>query len=141
MQHTRSLREAIDINARPSRIWAVLTRPEYTRQYFYDYSIYSSWAKGNEIRWEHEKDGVTHTVKKGRVVNIIPGLLLEFIISDSDDPENSAIPSSYEMQAAEAGIRLIVKQELPFCPEPEFKYILQNWRAMLQKIKWLSEYS
>ena len=143
MQHTRKLQEAIVINAGPSRIWAVLTKPEYTRQYFYDYAVYSSWATGDDIRWESEKDGQHFIVKKGKVKNIIPGIFIDFNIWDvlEEDPENAGTSTVYEMQTIGNGIQLTVTQVISDCPEQEFKYQQQNWRSMLQKIKWLAEYS
>ncbi|MEJ0103828.1 MAG: SRPBCC domain-containing protein [Bacteroidota bacterium] len=138
MPQLKTLRESIVINAGPSRIWSVLTKPEYSRQYYYDLEIRSGWVAGSEIYWDNEEGIIA---KKGKIRNIIPGMFIEFTIQNASGPDNTVILTRYELQTDEDGIKLSVMQEIPDESGPGFKHHQQIWRIMLQKIKWLAEYS
>ncbi|MES1220721.1 MAG: SRPBCC domain-containing protein [Bacteroidota bacterium] len=138
MPQVKTLREAIVINAGPSRIWSVLTKAEYSRQYYYDLEIRSAWMAGSDVYWEKE-EGVLF--KKGKILTIIPGMFIEFTMQEQGAPESRVVLTRYELQTDEDGIRLSVIQEISSEDESSFRHQQQIWRAMLQKIKWLAEYS
>lgn len=138
MPQIKMLNESVVINAGPSRIWSVLTKSEYCRQYYYDLEVSSAWVAGSEINW-YKEDGVVF--KTGKILTIIPGIFIEFKSQNAISPSEMNILTRYELQTDEHGIKLSVKQEIPAESGPEFKHHQQIWRAMLQKIKWLAEYS
>ncbi len=138
MPQPTTLRESIVINAGPSRIWSVLTKPEYSRQYYFDLEVASAWTAGSEIYWRKE-NGIVF--KKGKIRTIIPGMFIEFTVQNAGNPADPATHIRYELQTHENGIKLSVTEEIPAESESELKHHQQIWRMMMQKIKWLAEYS
>jgi hypothetical protein len=137
MSQLKTLKEAIVINAGPSRIWKVLTTAAYSRQYYYDLEIDSEWTQDSAIYWR--KDGVI--IKTGRVTGIIPGMFVEFEIFPAKDNPTLKIVSRYDLQTDVDGIKLTIVLPVSIDSESEFISHRQICRAMLQKIKWLAEYS
>ncbi len=84
---------SITINAPASKVWDVLTQPEWTRQYMFGCDVVSDWKVGNPVLWNGAADGKTYV--KGNVVNIKPGNLLQYTTIDPNNPEMEDIPSNY----------------------------------------------
>ena len=73
--------KSIVINAPPSRVWTVLTRPEYTEQWAALFKakgpIDSDWKLGSKVLWRNEADEVYVT---GTVIAAEPNKLLKFTV-------------------------------------------------------------
>src|SRR5690348_11221520 len=141
MQYKRFLREEIAISALPSKVWTVLTRPDYTRQYLFDLESCSDWQKGSSLIWKIERNGAKEIACKGVVLESTPGLFLQYTTQDLFEPESESIPTTYELVPDEEGIKLKVSQELSSVNDTDFKGLAENWRIILRKIKWLAEFT
>lgn len=138
--HTLKLRHEVTIHALTSKVWKVLTSREYTEQFLFEGELVSDWAVEGPILLEVEANGEKQLVNKGVIEEIVPGISLRFRISGlpySNDP----VIFQYELIPEEGGIRLILSVEIVFAKEELQKMITANCKMMLQKIKWLAEYS
>src|SRR4051812_2174672 len=138
--HTLKLRHEITIHALTSKVWKVLTSREYTEQFLLEGELVSDWAVEGPILLEVEDKGQKQIVNKGVIEEIVPGISLRFRISGlqySNDP----VTFQYELIPEEGGIRLILSVEIVFSREELQKMMTANCKMMLQKIKWLAEYS
>jgi len=138
--HTLKLRHEITIHALTSKVWKVLTSREYTEQFLLEGELVSDWAVEGPILLEVEDKGQKQIVNKGVIEEIVPGISLRFRISGlqySNDP----VTFQYELIPEEGGIRLILSVEIVFSREELQKMMAANCKMMLQKIKWLAEYS
>ena len=139
--HKKLLRHEIVIHALPTKVWRVLTCSEYARQFLFNEELQSDWIKGSPIFLEIEKGGKKEAVKKGVVQEVVPGLSLQFTLYEL--PEFSDCPAmyQYELVPEDAGVRLILSQEVILYSHQLYSLMSENCRMMLQKIKWLAEYS
>jgi uncharacterized protein YndB with AHSA1/START domain len=138
--HTLKLRHETTIHALTSKVWKVLTSREYTEQFLFEGELVSDWAIEGPILLEVEDKGQKQVINKGIIEEIVPGISLKFKISGlqySDDP----VIFHYELIPEEGGIRLILSVEVVFIREELQKMMGANCKMMLQKIKWLAEYS
>src|SRR5579864_1396832 len=78
------VKKSVEINAPASKIWDVLTRPEFTRQWISNFGgidgeIVSDWALGSPVLWKGA-DGTP--LVEGNVTAVEPGKLLRFTVFD-----------------------------------------------------------
>ena len=132
-----SLQQKISVQALPSKVWRVLTSPEYVNQYFLKDVIHCDWTEGSTIFSITEKKQQT-TI--GEVLESVPGMLLRFNFREENAP--IYLTRTYELIVAGDGVDLKMKCEgFTASSNPEFLLRLQQANLLLQKIKWLSEYS
>lgn len=132
-----SLQQQITVHALPSKVWKVLTAPEYLNQYCIEESIQSEWVEGSAIRTH--QDSSSSEIAVGRVLDAVPGLLLKFSLAEKGQPRQ--VVTTYELMVAGEGVELKLKCEGFQDSQQEFNYRIQQSRLILQKIKWLSEFS
>ncbi len=132
-----NLQQQITIHALPSKVWKVLTSSEYVNQYFLKDNIHSNWIEGSFISSIFEKDN--SQINIGRVLESVPGMFLKFDFRE----ENTSIRFiiTYELIVAGDGVELKMKCEGFAAAQPEYIIRVQQANLILQKIKWLSEYS
>jgi uncharacterized protein YndB with AHSA1/START domain len=141
MQLTQGLKEEITIHALGTKVWNVLTSPHYTKQYLFDGELISDWISGSSILYKFEREGNAEVVYQGKVLHIVPGISLQFTFPAIDNPEAGNSTLSYELIPHSNGIQLKLTNEVIYQSEELYKIMLQNWRMVLQKIKWLAEYA
>ncbi len=77
--------KTIEINASPSRVWEVLTKREYARQWATEFNggspfyIESDWQNGSPVFW---KDADGKVIVEGNVTALEPEKLLRFTVFD-----------------------------------------------------------
>ncbi len=131
-----SLQQQITVHALSSKVWKVLTGTDYVNQYFFKGNLSSDWNEGNSIHFNTENE---ETISIGVVLQSDPGMLLKFSLRE----ENSAnhITITYELIIAGDGVELKMKCEGFIASDQEYLLRVQQAKLILQKIKWLSEYS
>lgn len=134
-----SLQQQITIHALPSKVWRVLTNPDYTNQYLSDGDLHSDWTEGSSIYLIIENETKTESINVGKVLESVPGILLKLRLREEN--ASTYLITTYELTVAHEGIELKMKCEGFTATQPEWLIRVQQANLLLQKIKWLSEYS
>ncbi|MFI5185218.1 MAG: SRPBCC domain-containing protein [Chitinophagales bacterium] len=132
-----NLQQQITVHAFPSKVWKVLTRTDYVNQYFLKDNIHCDWTDGSSILAIAETDKPPLTI--GKVLESVPGMFLKFSIREENTSAN--LITTYELIIAGDGVELKMKCEGFTATNQEFFIRVQQANLILQKIKWLSEYS
>ena len=130
-----NLQQQITVHALPSKVWKVLTHSEYVNQYFLKDSIHSNWMEGSPIIFNEEDSADTI----GQVLESVPGMLLKFKLYEENI--SAFTVTTYELILDGDGIELKIKCEGFTASQQEYLIRVQQAKLLLQKIKWLSEYS
>jgi uncharacterized protein YndB with AHSA1/START domain len=139
------VRESIEINAPATRVWTVLTDPEYTKQYMFNCEAISDWQPGSSLIWRGATNGVVYVT--GHIEKIEPAKLLQYTTFDPNSPDLEDIPSNYtsvteELSESDGRTRLNVTQgDFAGIAEGEkrFEDAHSGWAGVLQKIKEIAE--
>ena len=135
-----SLQQQTTIHALPSKVWKVLTHPEYVNQHLHDDgSIISDWTEGSSIQKTEDAGGTRQLVSVGDVLETVPGMLLKFSFREGDT--STYIITTYELIIAGEGVELKMKCEGFSATQSEYLIRVQQANLLLKKIKWLAEYS
>jgi len=130
-----NLQQQITVHALPSKVWKVLTGPDYINQYFLDGNINSDWTEGSSIFLDSGSKPITI----GEVLQSIPGMLLQFGFHEENT--STYLVTTYELILAGEGVELKLRCEGFNASHQEYLIRVQQSNLLLQKIKWLSEYS
>jgi activator of Hsp90 ATPase-like protein len=131
-----NLQQQIIVHALPSKVWKVLTGPQYINQYLFDGNINSDWTEGSSILLVEEN---TKPISIGQVLQSVPGILLQFGFREENT--STYLVTTYELILAGEGVELKMKCEGFNASQQEYLIRVQHSNLLLQKIKWLSEYS
>ena len=134
MHKKRSLRETVIISALPTKVWAVITDPHYTRQYYFDDDMAETSPNGRVAAENGSKIS-----DKLKVMDMVPGLFFKCSLRGSYIA-NDELVLLYELIPAEGGIELKVTVETNAMTDDEYRMHIENWKIILQKIKWLAEF-
>jgi uncharacterized protein YndB with AHSA1/START domain len=127
-----NLKLEIMIHALPSKVWSVLTRSDYVSQYFFDEHVECDWKEGSPLLLSGTEQ------KKGEVMQVVPGVLLRYSLPENHDHR---VIISYEPIPISEGVDLQLKCEGFSDSEEAYQLRSQQLKLILQKIKWLAEYS
>ena len=97
--------------------------------------IHCDWTEGSIIFSVTEKEPHSSI---GEVLESVPGMLLKFNFREDNA---MFVTRTYELILAGDGVELKMKCEGITASNPEFMLRVQQANLILQKIKWLSEYS
>ena len=136
MQKT-NLMQQITVHALRSKIWKVLTNPDYVNQYFFQKTVSCNWTEGSAILAVSDESG--GAVSMGKVLESVPGILLKF--NFLEEHSSIYITTTYELIVDNEGVELKLKWEGFTATTQEYFLREQHAKLLLQKIKWLSEYS
>ena len=128
-----TLRQELTVHALTTKLWSILTCSDFTRQFLF-HEFISEWTEGSPVI------SAATNEPQGTILQVIPGVLLRFNLHL---PEFSADPVEfrYELSPERNGIQLKLVQELNLHHEVSIRTITENTNIMMQKIKWLAEYS
>jgi len=131
-----NLQQQITVHALPSKVWRVLTGPDYINQYFFEGNIDSDWTEGSCIFLVEDNAG---PINIGEVLQSVPGMLLQFGFREENT--STYLIRTYELILAGEGVELKMRCEGFNATHQEYLIRVQQSNLLLQKIKWLSEYS
>ncbi len=137
---TLTLRHELIIHAHTAKLWEVLTSAEYTEQFLVEGRIACDWTEGEPIFLIQEQGLLNQVSTIGKVRDVNPGTSLSFSLSSVNEFIREPVVFHYELFAAADSTRLILLQEVALAAE-DFRLLNEHGKAMLQKIKWLAEYS
>jgi len=144
------VQKTIDINAPASRVWMVLTKPEFTRQWSGPFGasgpIDSEWKPGSPVLW---RDAEGRVYVSGRVIASEPDRLLQFSVEASDAGrrppsglDDDDITQRYELSGDDVHTMLsIAHGDFRTIPNGEevVPVAAAIWETVLPKIKELAE--
>ena len=131
-----NLQQQVTVRALPSKVWKVLTSPDYVNQYFFEKNISCNWMDGSPIVALAEHNG---SINMGKVLESVPGISLKF--NFLEEHTSDYLTTTYELLVDGDGVELKMKCEGFSATDQEYFLRLQQAKLLLQKIKWLSEYS
>ena len=134
-----SLQQQITVHALPSKVWKVLTSSEYTNQHLHDGTVICDWMEGSAIQLIPGNEENKQPIHVGEVLETVPGLLLKFSFREGNT--STYIITTFELIVASGGVDLKIKCEGFTATQQEYLIRIQQTNLLLQKIKWLAEYS
>ena len=139
------VRQRMQVNAPPERVWEVITTPEYTRQFMYGCDAVSDWQPGSALEWIGATNGVVYV--KGNIVAIDRPRLLQYTTFDPNAADYEDVPENYltvtlELTPVDGGTEVRVAQG-DFAKvqrrEDHSQGAEAGWQAALEGIKRLAE--
>ena len=146
MNNDLTVRKELQLKADVTRIWEVLTKPEWTHQYMFGCKVESDWTVGSPILWKADQNGISEVFVKGKIVAIEAGRLLQYTAFDpnsglEDEPENYTTVT-YSL-VPEHGHTVLTLSQGNFArvPDGHKKYdeSQKGWELVLESIKTLTE--
>ncbi len=123
------------IRSTPEKVWAAITVPEFTRQYWGHENV-SDWKQGS--KWQHVRGDAERTVDiVGVVVESKPPTRLVTSWARPSDPDNPARTSrvTYEIEQIEDLVRLTVTHSDFKADEAMAKSVAGGWPFVLSSLK------
>ena len=139
--YKRILKGEEDIQAPASKVWSILTSLKYTQQFFFDERLVSDWKKGDPIYSETEIESVKQIMKKGWVEQVHTGESLEFTLLQLDRFSFEPVLCLFQLLAMGETVRLVFSMEICLYAPDVYPTLSAQCKMMLQKIKWLAEFS
>lgn len=140
------VKQSIEINAPASRVWKVLTSPEFTKQFMFGCEAVSSWKVGDSLEWKGSMNGKEVIFVKGNIVKINPEKLLEYTTFDpnagiKDSPENYLAVTCKLTPVNGKTLLAVTQGDFAKVVNSEKRYneTLTGWSSVLPKIKDLAE--
>ena len=135
------VKKSVDVNAKPSVIWKILTDPLMIREYIFGTEVKCDWHQGSEIIFAGEWQGHPYR-DKGIIIGIIPEQLLSYdywsAFSGLEDKRENYSLVTYQLSELDAMTCLKVEQA-GFANEDGFNHADEAWPRVLEKIKALAE--
>jgi uncharacterized protein YndB with AHSA1/START domain len=129
------------IRTTPDKLWAALTKPEFTRQYWFGVTVESDWKAGSPWRMSYADGRVTDA---GEILEADPPKRLVIKWRNEFKPELAAEGYSrctMELELVEKAVKLTITHSLDV-PVPDSKFIQAvsgGWPRILSNLKSLLE--
>src|SRR4029079_14483833 len=131
-----NLQQQIFIDALPSKVWKVLTTPDYIDQYLLEGTVHCQWTEGSPITLVSGDEGKIQTVHKGNILQVVPGVLLKYNLQEENT--GNLITIAYQLIPAEKGIELKFHCEGFTDAAEDYFFSSQHTNILLRQIKWLA---
>jgi uncharacterized protein YndB with AHSA1/START domain len=139
-------RSSISITAPAARIWDVLTRPEFTKEYMFGCETVCDWKVGSPLLWKGMLDGKEIVYVKGTVRRIDPGQMLEYTTFDPngglDDVPANYVTVVYRLTKRPEDVLLEVTQgdfATVANSEQRYRETVAGWPSVLEQVKAIAE--
>ncbi len=127
------------IRTTPEKLWDALTKPEFTKLYWFGASQISEWKKGASWQLAHADGRIGDT---GEILEIEKPKRLVIKWRNELQPEMKAEGYSrcaFDLDAADGIVRLTVTHEIDAAGSKFIKGISGGWPAVLSNLKSLLE--
>ena len=131
----------ITINAKPERVWAVITDPIATKEFMFGTDVTTDWTVGSPIRWRGNWKGKDYE-DRGEILEFEPGRRLVTthfspLTGEDDVPENYHT-LTWTLEAAVDSTRLTLAQDNNGSPEAA-AHSQGMWDSLVQSVKTITE--
>ena len=143
----KAIKKSIAINATPERIWDVITKDQYTHQWYAEFSegtqAHTDWKLGSKaIFTDRSKNGMIAKVKENT-----PGELLSLEYTglysegkeDYDSPEAKRFKGGHETYRLEKDHEAMLLKISSDVDEKQHDSMAEFWDKALEKIRELAE--
>ena len=121
------------IRSTPKDVWAAITKPEFTRQYWGGLANVSDWKKGS--KWEHMTAGEKPEAWiTGKVLESTPPKRLVLSWADPDNLKDKS-RVTFEIEAVEDMTCLVVKHDKLNAGSKMLKGVSTGWPKVLSSLK------
>ncbi len=137
---TSSVELSIQIDAAPSKVWAIFVDPDLTRRLGGTYV--STWEVGSSIAWRG-MDAKIYT--RGQILEIEAEHLLKHnllfpLLPTAERPSTVHSTLTYRLVRNPTGTTLTAREEFPAPLSPEvYANAEQGWRISLESLKTVAE--
>jgi uncharacterized protein YndB with AHSA1/START domain len=119
------------IRSTPKKVWAAITKPEFTRQYWGNMTNVSDWKTGS--KWEHHNP--EHEVwVTGKVVECVPSKRLVLTWADPDDLKDKS-RVTFEIETVKDTVCLIVTHDQFKTGSTMAGKVNSGWPRVLSSLK------
>ncbi len=143
---TMNVRNSIQIQATPARVWDVLTRGDLTAQYMFGCRAETDWKVGSPLLWKGSMGAQERVFVTGHIRRIEREKTLEYTTFDPngklEDIPSNYLTVIYTLTPKDGGTCLEVSQgDFAGVEDSEKRYqeTLKGWAMVLPKIKVLAE--
>ncbi len=138
------LKNSVEIDASPAKVWDTLVNPVMTRKYMFDCEALSDWKAGSELLWKGATDGKVYV--KGNIVEIEYGKILRYTVFDPNggmkDIPSNYLTVTYALLTQDGKTLLTVSQgdySVVENGQKRYEDTVNGWGTVLQKIKEIAE--
>jgi len=143
------VKSSITIRASATKIWDVLTKPEYTEQYMFGCTIDADWEIGGAFLWKGTFDGKEIVAVKGTLVEREDHRLLAYTVFDpnaamEDIPENYTTVTYTLQSHGDETLLTVTQGDFADVADSERRYNEtynngDGWTPILVQVKALAE--
>jgi len=119
------------IRSTPKEVWAAITKPEFTRQYWAGLANVSDWKKGS--KWEHTTKENEAWIT-GKVLECNPPKRLVLSWADPDDHKDKS-RVTFELEKVEDMVHLTVTHDKFTTGSTMAGKVSQGWPKVLSSLK------
>ncbi len=127
------------IRTTPEALWEALTKPEFTRQYWFGVTLESTWSKGASWKMKHPDGRITDA---GEVLEVEKPRRLVLKWRNEFMPELTAEGYSrctFELESANDVVKLTILHEIDVPESKVIKAVSGGWPKILSSLKSLLE--
>lgn len=128
----------VHIRTTPEKLWAAITRPEFTRQYYHGTDVVSDWKVGSKIEYLLPHEGKMEVAVTGEVLELTPyrRLVHTFSFPSTGDEPTKV---TYEIEPIGEMVKLTMTHE-GFAGETKtYQGIRTGWTPIFDGLKSLLE--
>lgn len=136
---TSTFSYAIYIRTTPERLWEALTKPEFTKKYWFGVSAQSDWKPGSAWRLIFDDGSVADA---GEIIEADPPRRLVLTWRNEFMPELTAEGYSrctIELEPAGDAVKLTLTHEIDRSPSKFIEALSSGWPKVLSNLKSLLE--
>ena len=133
------VKKHISLNATPAEVWRALTKPEKTKEYFFNARVISQWKEGSPITFKGKMFWIIPFEMKGKILRIIPEKLLQYTLKNWNSGSISTVTDELEYKNGKTVLSIADNVGTGPDAEKRYKRSVKGWEKVLKGLKALVE--